>query len=276
MNRIKHNLICLFILLICFSLIPLFNGPLFAFSPIKYGYASYRYSNYNVFIDRKIYETILPDEWKYIFDKEEQFHNINYITKFSIYICYDNKESKRIFPYFTTSSSGFGSSGKFIFINYKNMIKLGYSIQGIIAHEASHILLEQNTRRFDQRTYNFSKYNDWFTEGIAVYFQGYEPYSIVKIKHEQVNQIIIYDTNRNNFYVLPRNQKIDYELYGKFIDYIIVKYGKDALQRYIKEFVKDISSGGKYFELIYHKTQLETLSEYLQFSGLNQMQIITQ
>lgn len=255
-KNFKKKYLILFITIIV-TLLSFFllSNSLFILSPFKNGYEEYIYKSpikgtYNkVYIDKKIKNKLNISDLYNLFKDEEEFHKLKFIRNFDIYICINDKESKRIFPFFTTKASGFAFGGNFIILNYNNMKKLNYNLNQVIKHEASHVLIQQNMNIIDN--YYFTNNNYWFREGIAVFYQEYWPLTKDELKKIVEKSTIKYDEKLSNFNLKPTNHRADFALCGYFIEYLINKYGYEKFYELINEMVTNISNGNNNFNSVY-------------------------
>ncbi len=162
----------------------------------------------------------------------------------------------------TTKAGGFAFSDDLIIINYENAISNGYTIDTIITHESSHILFKQNMKSCYQKLWDFSYKNLWFSEGLAVYNQGYITYSLLELKKELLDSKLVYEKSRNNFYTKPNNKRSDYSIYYYFLEYIIEKYGEERLHQYVKLMVDQFNNAEKNYYKVFNTSFYDDLRDF--------------
>ncbi len=196
------------------------------------------------------------------YQSNSRFLDISLKKPIKIIICRDDNESKRIFKYFNTKAGGFAFSDDLVIINYENAISLGYSIYSILAHELSHIIIKQNIKSWYQKIFVFSKKSLWFSEGLAVYNQGYIAYTKSELKNELIDTELKYKESLNNFNVIPTNRRSDYSIYFHFIDFIVGKYGEEKLKEFIKLMIKKYNKAYTNYYQVLKNDLLVDFSEY--------------
>jgi hypothetical protein len=251
------------IILIGIILIVLLSGISILF-PILFAKYSYKKLG-SIFVNERIIDIYCDKKINVEIDKEavrndlikiQYLFSMKFKHGYAIYICKDNYESKRLFPLFTTKSSGLAFSGYFVIINYMNMKEIGYSLDEIIRHESTHLLFSQNMDIFiNIRMINNDR---WFTEGTAVFAQGVDDSRFFKMLEELKNYEVIYNKDRSDIITSPRNNKIEYLIFGYTITYLDKQYGKEKLRELIKKMLTEYRDGNDiFFETYQNKFSVE-------------------
>lgn len=217
----------------------LFWGPLFPFSPVKPGFHAIKKGNYTLIYKNSVENIVDTDQIDEIIKIEEIFHDLEYREKFKIIILDENSSMKRFLPW--KKGSGYSVSlgvANIIYIG-PAAVKSAFGINTYIKHELSHMLLAQNTS-----SYKFKREihkQGWLAEGLAIYFGGPRFYSEKDFKelwkHKAKDQA---DFFKSDFYDIPLDEiRLYYSAYGYFIQYLIIRYGLEKLQDYIKLYIAD-------------------------------------
>ena len=262
--RIKRVFLLLSLLPVI--LVILFAGPLLTLNPLRTGYRPVPFSGPRgerqgtVYIDRKITENLAVPDPAPGMKALEDFHRLAFSRKLQIYICRDRKEMRRIFPFFRTDGSGFAWAGSLICINYERARENGYALEPLIKHEAAHSLLYQNLGGIRDRLAMATGVNRWFREGLAVFNQGFYTMTERQLEQALEDNRIRYEAKKTSFAVEPKNFRTDYNLYGRFIEYLERTYGREPLENLIALMVRDFTDGGNHFFRVYGRSLQEELA----------------
>ncbi len=231
------RLIVLPVILALFLVI-LFSWPLFAWSPLKIGYKGFNYEMYEVFVDDEIPNEYDLDRISELFSDNEKLHQLTYKKKVSIFLCKDLEKIQNCFPLIRINASGFTiNTADKVFINLSKMNETGLDIYELIKHESSHDLIFQNMDFL--KTFELSQ---WFREGIAVYFGGPRYKEAIPLKENLHKMRIEYNENLEKLYIYEpngnRNMRYSYILYGWFVEYLDINYGRNKLIKFIHKTMK--------------------------------------
>ena len=219
-----------------------------------------------IYLDNNILQKIDLELIPICLKDNEISHGIKYRKPVKIIICKDDQESGKIFKLFKTKASGFAFSDDLIIINYVNLYRLGYTFESIIRHESSHTLLKQNIESFFTKIVTFSNRSLWFSEGFALYNQGLVIYTKDELRQNIEEFSVVYDNESDNFGTFPRNNRYDYSLYFYFMDYLIIKYGKDKMLVFLSLMIENYGSSEKSFEIVFESTIRREVLDFLKGS----------
>jgi hypothetical protein len=249
----------LLILMVLLSLVPL--------SPLKIGYALISSPRSNGGVTMRVYaDTMiakLPETGSLgaVGDSIEEGCGLTFNRDFSVYLCRDKSECARIWPFFRTDASGFAFGGFFVVLNRDVMETLGYSLEEIVRHESTHILLSQNMGIVELQ--QFSKTGNWLWEGPAVYMQGRIMIDEKDFKRQLAACTISYGPESSNISVNPKNHRFEYALYGYFMRYLVGRFGHEAFVRLVREIPRMHADGDRVFREVYGEDPNAVLRSFL-------------
>jgi hypothetical protein len=186
------------------------------------------------------------------------------LSKFNIFICDNEEEYKKYArPYYTKWSVAVGLGEEGITTRSPEFIdKIGQfkikDFQNIMNHEISHIFWFRLCHTWSPQ---------WFIEGLACYIgnnfplKNYELKAIIP-KDKITSQILDYRYLRRNF---EKGRFPRYQIWQSFFTYIINKYHKDSIKRFILAFSKNPTKKNynMCFKEIFGKSDRVLFSEYL-------------
>jgi hypothetical protein len=216
----------------------------------------------SLFIDKKLDTSINKAIIESALYDNEQFFSAQYKKPIKVVICKNYMESARVFKLFKSKSSGFAFYDNLVIINYENMEKLHYTIKAIIQHETNHILIKQHIKSLYTKILVFPNRSLWFSEGIANYNQGLVICTKAELKSSLQNMKIGYDLDKDNIFVEPRDNRLEYGLYYWIISDLVNEYGIDKLRTYIKLMINGYSKSKRNFYETYGSSIMTIIEKY--------------
>jgi hypothetical protein len=232
-------------------------GPLFAFSPVKFGFDELRLARCSIFYPRGTTPDRAYSKLDDLMAEAERFHGLSFKKRVRVIVCATNPQYRR----FSLASGNACTSptgaviyvrpsiadatypprvghenGKLILLPPANTAKR--DLASFLKHELSHAILYQNTT-----LWKAMKINRWLEEGLAIYFGNAHHYYArqelrslaiddafwFNLVDEEAEPTGIPDTIRHFF---------SYGVYGDFARFLIETYGRDAFLGYVREYIQ--------------------------------------
>ncbi len=239
----------------------LFWGPLFPWNPFKIGYQKIESSKATVYISDLTEKDSVVYRVDEMLREEEQFHSLNYVDDFKIFILDKDSDIRRFLPWLR-------SPGYSVSLSLVNVIYIGpmarksqTGIEPILKHELSHLLIDQNT--------TFAKAlkihgQGWLTEGIAEYYSGRSFYGksefFTLAKMNDLYFTSLYE--KNPLKMSTEEVKLKYAYYRYFVEFLVENYGMEKLQDYLKRYIDNPDAYKDYFVEVYAMNLDDILQKY--------------
>ena len=223
-------------------------GPLFPYSPVKFGFSKLELKRGTVFYPKKTQLAEDYFELDNLISQTEAFHKLDFRKKVKVIVCATKGQYKR----FSTQSSSACAiqTGTIIYINPR-IKDTGRDLIGFLKHELSHAVLFQNTSILKA-----FKLKSWLREGLAIYYGNPHHY----YRGDKFRKLAVdegYFFNLLDDKAKPENipKEIKYFfIYGEyraFIEYLIKAYGLESVLKYTVEYIKAPREEKPLFETLF-------------------------
>ena len=237
-------------------------GPLFPFSPVKPGYRVFRFQRVVLVapenrtphpsfleLDRQLWEA-------------EKFHQLPGPNRLTIVVCRDWGDFYRFMPHFR------GWKGLGMALHLINTIYLtpaiqehGFDEEEAVRHEISHAVLNSNC---SFRAALQMKRHQWITEGLAVWFQGGRRFLrddefVARARHQDLLRII---PPARDLPVSLESLPFRYAAWHFFLRYLVERYGRENLQRFLLAYLEDPDSHREHFAKVYGRNLPDVVASF--------------
>lgn len=245
-------------------------GPLFAWSPIKPGYASFEAKTYTVYYPEN---SQLPEYYTFLDSYIQQYsEHLSLPLKKNIKIIRADKANiKKYLPWMHIESIGGAAlqTGDVLYISFEKVEEQEMSEEEFVKHELIHLLHHQNTTLVN--SFNASK-REYMSEGVPFYAGGPHYYakkdflnSLKKVKLEEAKEgddLYVSDAFTNLDKESGEQYKVSRMLYGEFIGYLITTYGQERFNAFNHAFLENPFMHRELFEEHFGKKLEVVLQEF--------------
>ena len=204
-------------------------GPLLPWSPIHPGYSELRLERARILYPS---DRMLPDAYRHVDEwigEGEAFHALPAPHRITIVLCRDWSNFHRFVPWQRGVPAGLTlATGDAIYITPKvDEKQLDHG--EFVRHELSHAILAQNTSVL--RTYEASREDPWFQEGLAVWFQRQRAFVTQAEFFDRAPTIGVAKSLRDG-YGGP-DLRFEYVAWRNFHDYLDQTYGRERFVAFV-------------------------------------------
>jgi hypothetical protein len=231
-------------------------GPLFPWSPVKLNYQTKSFQTYDV-----VYQTgtQLPPFYAELDSVITDIHttlNLKLLKRIKL-IRTDKQAFQGYLPWIQTESIGGAAlqTGDVLYISYKKIQERKLSEEEFIRHELVHLINHQNSTLASAFRGGSVPY---ISEGIAFYMGGPKYYTddefLKRLRKASLTETTTGDQiyAADAFSTLDRTAadqyKISHMLYGRFIAYLITKYGQSTFNAFNKDFLSNPEKHREHFQ----------------------------
>jgi hypothetical protein len=232
-------------------------GPLFAFSPVKFGFDQMRLAHCTVFYPPG--SQLDPGYAKLdaLMAETEQFHRMRFNKPVRVFVCKTDRQYKRLSR--GGGSACTGPTGTVVYIkpsiagatypprieHENGTLKLlppanpaRRDLESFLKHELSHAILYQNTS-----LWKAMKINRWVEEGLAIYFgNAHHYYSGAQLRALAIDDGFLFPFTDEDTDPVGMPDGImhffSYGVYGSFVQFLADTYGLDAVLDYVHEYIR--------------------------------------
>lgn len=254
------------IITLTLTVVVISNLLVYFFQPFKFGFTELSIVDQagqqvaHVFIDTELSEEIPWNDMSEWFQKVEAIHGLDFQRRMKLYICRNHRKSRWLVPWFRNKVSAFAMGNRVVVVQWEHMNRLDYSLEDVLIHELSHLLMQQNSQSWINRIRFVSKEHGWVREGLAVWAQNFYTLSMEEILEpiEQNDWETFMEGNQNT----PGNHRYFYNFYGYFFQFLDENHGREKLQQWIKAYLMDPAGKETSLQQIYGKDLDELLKEF--------------
>ena len=249
------------------------SGPLFPWSPLKMGYDSEDFQQATVYFPAG---TACPDDCSFInhiMEDVEQFHGLKFKARVRIIFC----DSWGLFHRGRLNSLGMRQNGPpatalgtGTVIYFSPGLKgSGRSLRNLLQHELSHCIRFQNMSLRNALKY-LGPNGDlhWLDEGIAVYYGNAPDYpdakEFQKLAVEKGYLFRVTDKAAADKIPTETRHMFRYAEYGFFFDYLVGKFGKDAVMDYVRKTMKEPHKSNELFKAQFESSFEDVVKDFEQ------------
>jgi hypothetical protein len=209
-------------------------GPLFPWSPLKFGYNHVGYARADVYVGL---QNPLSNDYGLVdrmMNEAEAFHGLSYKRRVRVIECKDWRACGRSLPWMGNLHALGGvtlATGDAIYLTPKLKEK-GFSIAEFLRHELSHALISQNTSMRSSFKLNEQP---WFNEGLAVSFgrqSNYVKRDEFLARAKQVDLAGYLDPAKR---ATPWDQRFAYPTQRYFIEYLRAGFGEERFRQFLRK-----------------------------------------
>jgi hypothetical protein len=258
-------------------------GPLFAFSPLKFGFDELRLARCSVFYPRGSTPDAAYAKLDELVGEVEKFHRLSFNRRVRVMVCASDSQYRRFSR--AGGSDSTIQTGTVIYIrpsiamttyppridHQDGKLKLlppsnseKRDLPSFLKHELSHAILYQNTT-----LWKATKIERWVEEGLAIYFGNSAHYYGGK----ELQSLAIDDkfwfnlTDEDAAPVgIPEDitHYFSYGLYGDFVGFLIKTYGDDKVLTFIRDYIHAPADEEKLFLTTFGTSLPDAVERYRQ------------